>query len=195
MSLRISGKNLDVGDALRSHVDARIGDAVKKYFDGGFTGHVTLEREGSGFKSDCSVHLDTGIVLQADGRAQDAHASFDRAAERIEKRLRRYKSRLKEHHPARRGDTIPAAAYVLAAPEEDEEVGADYSPVIIAEEATRLDTLSVGGAVMAMDLADLPVVVFRHAGHGGINVVYRRKDGNIGWVDPTVTTKPDSMHR
>src|SRR6476660_9135334 len=87
MSLRISGKNLDVGDAFRGHVEARVGDAVRKYFDGGFTGHVTLEREGSGFKSDCAIHLDTGVVLQADGRAQDAHQSFDRAAERIEKRL------------------------------------------------------------------------------------------------------------
>jgi ribosomal subunit interface protein len=195
MSLRISGKNLDVGDALRSQVEGRIGDAVKKYFDGGFTGHVMLEREGSGFKSDCSIHLDTGVVLHAEGRAQDPHASFDRAAERIEKRLRRYKGRLRDHHSSRRGETTPAAAYVLASPEEDEEVGIDYSPVIIAEETTSLDTLTVGGAVMAMDLADLPVVVFRHAVHGGVNVVYRRKDGNIGWVDPALNPKTDSVQR
>ena len=98
MSLRISGKNLDIGAALRSHVEERIGEALRKYFDGGYDGHVTLEREGSGFKTDCTVHLDTGVVLQAEGRAQDPHHSFDLAAEHIEKRLRRYKRRLREHH-------------------------------------------------------------------------------------------------
>ena len=195
MSLRISGKNLDVGDAFRSHVQLRIGDAVAKYFDGGFTGHVTLEREGSGFRSDCAVHLDTGIVLQAEGRAHDPHASFDRAAERIEKRLRRYKRRLKEHHPPRRAESIPATSYIIAAPDEEAEIDLDYNPTIIAEETTDLDTMTVSAAVMAMDLADAPVVVFRHAGHGGINVVYRRTDGHIGWIDPTLKTKGETPDR
>ena len=106
MGLRISGKNVDIGEAFAATPMARVGDAVAKYFDGGFTGHVTVEREGSGFKTDCAVHLDTGIVLQAEGRGQDAHQSFDLAAERIEKRLRRYKRRLKDHHQqaARRDD-------------------------------------------------------------------------------------------
>jgi len=189
MSLRISGKNLDVGQAFRSHVEMRLGEALEKYFDGGFTGHVTLEREGSGFRTDCVIHLDTGIELQAEGSAQEPHQSFDRAAERIEKRLRRYKRRLKEHHPVRREETVPAATYIIAAPDEDEELPVDYAPAIIAEEATELETMTVGGAVMAMDLSDLPVVVFRHAGHGGINVVYRRRDGNIGWVDPALSAK------
>jgi ribosome hibernation promoting factor len=195
MSLRVSGKNLDIGDAFRDQVGSRIGEAVGKYFDGGFTGHVTLEREGSGFKTDCAIHLDTGIVLQAEGRAQDAHASFDRAAERIEKRLRRYKRRLKEHHPARRGETIPAARYIIAAPDEDAEIEPDYSPTIIAEESTDLETMTVGGAVLAMDLADAPVLVFRHAGHGGINVVYRRSDGHIGWIDPALKTGSETPDR
>ena len=189
MSLRISGKNLDVGDTFRGHVQSRIGDAVAKYFDGGFTGHVTLEREGSGFRSDCAIHLDTGIVLQAEGRAHDAHMSFDRAAERIEKRLRRYKRRLKEHHPQRRGETMPATSYIIAAPDEEAEIDLDYNPTIIAEEPTGLETMTVSAAVMAMDLADVPVVVFRHAGHGGVNVVYRRTDGHIGWIDPALKTK------
>ena len=169
----------------------------KKYFDGGFTGHVTVEREGSGFKTECSIHLDTGIVLQAEGRAQDAHQSFDKAAERIEKRLRRYKGRLKEHHHARRGETIPATDYVIAAPDEEAEAAVDDSPTIIAEETTTLETMTVGGAVMAMDLADAPVVVFRHAGHGGINVVYRRRDGHIGWIDPSLQQEgtPPSAER
>ena len=195
MSLRISGKNLDVGDAFRGHVEARVGDAVRKYFDGGFTGHVVLEREGSGFKSDCAIHLDTGVVLQAEGRAQDAHQSFDRAAERIETRLRRYKRRLKDHHAPRREETAQAATYVIAALDEDEEVAPDYNPVIIAEGTTDLDTLTVGGAVLAMDLTGRPVLVFRNAGHGGINVVYRREDGNIGWIDPSLKNETTSGRR
>lgn len=195
MSLRISGKNMDIGDALRGHIDARIENAVNKYFDGGHTGHVTLEREGSGFKSDCAIHLDTGVVLQAAGRASDAPASFEQAAERIEKRLRRYKRRLKDRHQARRGEPVEATSYVLADFAEEEEVAEDYNPTIIAEETTHLETLTVGGAVIAMDLTDAPVVVFRHAGHGGINVVYRRSDGHIGWIDPSRTDEASGSDR
>lgn len=194
MSLRISGKNLDIGDALRSQVEDRIGEALKKYFDGGFTGHVTLERDGPGFKTECVIHLDTGMLLQAEGRAQDPHQSFDKAAERIEKRLRRYKGKLKGHHGGRRGETTLATTYVLAAPDEDAEAAMDDSPAIIAEETTNLETMTVGAAVMAMDLADAPMLVFRHAAHGGVNVVYRRRDGHIGWIDPSLSKK-DAVNR
>jgi ribosome hibernation promoting factor len=193
MGLRISGKNIDIGDALRGHVEGRVGDAIEKYFDGGYDGHITIEREGSGFRSDCTIHLDTGIVLRAEGAGQDAHQSFDLAAERIEKRLRRYKRRLKEHHGAPRGEEEPAAAYIIAAPDEDAEVAPGDTPVVIAEESTSLATMSVGHAVMALDLAETPVVVFRHAVHGGINVVYRRSDGNIGWIDPSQTAKKGAV--
>ena len=185
MSLRISGKNLDIGDALRGHIQARIGDSVTKYFDGGHTGHVTIEREGSGFRSDCAIHLDTGIVLKAVGRAADPRVSFDLAADRVETRLRRYKRRLRDHHHTKPTEPLPAVSYVIADFAEEEEVATDYNPTIIAEETTNLDTLTVGGAVIAMDLSDAPVVVFRHAVHGGINVVYRRSDGHIGWIDPS----------
>jgi ribosomal subunit interface protein len=195
MSLRISGKNLDIGDALRGQIEGRIGEAVAKYFDGGHTGHVTVEREGPGFKTECAIHLDTGIVLQAVGRAVDPHLSFDLAADRIEKRLRRYKRRLREHHHTKRAETEPAASYVLADFAEEEEVAADYNPTIIAEETTSLETLTVGGAVIAMDLSEAPVVVFRHAGHGGINVVYRRNDGHIGWIDPSRADKRSPSNR
>ena len=184
MSLRISSKNLDVGDAFRVQVETRLSEAMKKYFDGGFTGRVILEREGPGFRTECTIHLDTGIVLQAEGRAQEARLSFDQAADRIEKRLRRYKRKLKEHHLTRREEALPAQSYILAANDEDSEVAPDYAPTIIAEETTALQTLTVGGAVMAMDLAEAGVVVFRNAAHGGINVVYRRPDGHIGWIDP-----------
>jgi ribosomal subunit interface protein len=195
MSLRISGKNVDVGEAFRLQVETRLDEAMNKYFDGGFNGHVTLEREGSGFRTECAIHLDTGIMLQAEGRAQDARLSFDQAAERIEKRLRRYKRKLKEHHSARREEPLPAQSYILVGNDEESEVPPDYAPTIIAEETTSLQTLSVGGAVMAMDLAEAGVVVFRNAAHGGINVVYRRADGHIGWIDPSRVTKKDAGGR
>jgi len=186
MGLRISGKNIDIGDALRDQAEGRIEQVVGKYFDGGFDGHVTIEREGSGFRTDCTIHLDTGIMLQTAGSAQDPHQSFEAAAERIEKRLRRYKRRLKEHHHGRQVEAMPATAYVIEAPDEESEVEPDYSPVVIAEEAAHLPTMSVAHAVVEMDLAETPAVVFRNAGHGGINIIYRRRDGNIGWVDPSL---------
>jgi ribosomal subunit interface protein len=196
MALRISGKSVDIGESFRGHANQRIGDAIAKYFDGGFTGHVTVEREGSGFRTECAVHLDTGIVLHAEGRAQEVHQSFDKAAERIEKRLRRYKGRLKDHHHERRGESTSATEYVLAAPDEEADAPATTSdPTIIAEQTTDLKTMTVGGAVMAMDLSDAAVMVFRHAVHGGVNVVYRRSDGHIGWIDPSLTpTKETAKH-
>ncbi len=187
MALRISGKNVDVGDALRVHVTDRIEDALSKYFTGGFTGHVTLSREGTGFKSECSLHLDTGIVLQVSAQDQDPRTSFDLAADKIEKRLRRYKRKLKDHAPKGNGrDTYEAASYVLASPEEDEEVPADFNPLVIAETSARVKTMTVGMAVMELDLTEAPVVLFKNAANGGVNVVYRRSDGNIGWIDPAL---------
>ncbi len=187
MGLRISGKNMDIGESLREQAQSRISMAVAKYFDGGFDGHVTIEPEGSGFRTDCAIHLDTGIILQTEGSAQDPHLSFEAAAERIEKRLRRYKRRLKEHHHGRHVEAPAATAYVIEAPDEESEVEPDYSPVVIAEESTHLPTMSVAHAVVEMDLAETAAVVFRNAGRGGINIVYRRRDGNIGWIDPALT--------
>ncbi len=191
MALRISGKNLDIGDAFRVHAGERLDGALAKYFDGGFGGQIVLEREGPWFRTDCTLHLDTGIVLQATGRAQEAHQSLDIAADRIEKRLRRYHRRLKDHRPVNRAETVPAASYVIASLDEEEDVGVDYAPTIIAEETAQLETMTVANAVAAMDLSDLPVVVFRNAGHGGINVVYRRTDGHIGWIDPSLDNVGD----
>jgi ribosomal subunit interface protein len=195
MGLRISGKSVDIGQALRGHVEDRVASALARYFDGGFTGHVTIEREGSGFKTDCAIHLDTGIVLKADGFGQDAHQSFDQAADRIEKRLRRYKGRLKDHREKSGPAPLAATEFIIAATDEEADAASQSEPAIIAEQPTSLRTLSVSAAVMALDLAAAPCVVFRHAGHGGINVVYRRSDGNIGWIDPSqVTGKVDAKH-
>lgn len=187
MSFRISGQNIDVGGALRDRIGARIAEAMSKYFDGGYSGHLTLARDGFGFRAECAIHLDSKITLHAEGMAPDAYASADQAALRIEKRLRRYHRRLKDHraeHAAERA-AIDAASYVIAAPEADEEPAINgFTPVIIAESTTRLRQLSVSDAVAELDMTGAPVVVFHHAKHGRINVVYRRADGHFGWIDP-----------
>jgi len=187
MSFRVSGKNIDIGEALRARINARIAEATAKYFDGGFSGHVTVGREGFGFRADCMIHLDSGIVLEAEAMAADAYASADQAAERIETRLRRYKRRLKSHQAlgAEELQPLEAASYVIASPEhESDEETATFTPVIIAESTTALKRLSVSDAVMELDLTGTAVVVFRHAGSGRVNLVYRRSDGHIGWIDP-----------
>jgi len=195
MPFRVSGKNLDVGDVLRGRVNARIAQAVDKYFDGGYSGHVTVAREGFGFRTECAIHLDSKVTLHAEGHAADAYASADQAALRVEKRLRRYHRRLKDHHPERldgRG-AVDAASYVIAAPEHESDAELDgFTPVIIAESTTRLKQMSVSDAVMELDMTGAPVLVFRHAAHGGINVVYRRADGHFGWIDPAATVPPDA---
>jgi ribosomal subunit interface protein len=189
MPFRVSGRNLDVGDALRQRVNDRIVEAVGKHFQG-YSGHVTVGREGFGFRTECAIHLPSGITLEAEAIAADAYASADQVAIRIEKRLRRYKRRLKDRQTATRsgGDGAEALAttsYVIEAPEQesDEEV-TEFNPVIIAESTTSLRTLPVSEAVLELDLTGAAVVVFRHAGHGRINIVYRRPDGHIGWIDP-----------
>ena len=174
---------MDVGDALRTKALDHLDSAVTKYFAGGYEGHLTLEHEGNGFSADCVVHLDTGVVLQASADAGDAVAAFEEAATHIEKRLRRYKRKLKNHRRAP-GATPSAQSYVLASPDTVEEAEEDFSPAVIAESSSNLHTLSVGEAVMELDLSQQDALVFKHAGHGGVNVVYRRADGNIGWIDP-----------
>lgn len=186
MPFRVSGKNLDIGESLRERVNARVAEAVGKFFDGGYSGHVTVEKEAYGFRSDCTIHLDSGTTLQAEAMAADAYASADQVALRIEKRLRRYKRRLKDRQATTRAEADTAAAsshYVIAAPEHEVE-DVEFDPVIIAESTTALPRLSVSEAVVELDMTGAPVVVFRHAGHGRVNVVYRRSDGHVGWIDP-----------
>src|SRR5262245_43824997 len=187
MPFRVSAKNIDVGEALRTRINTRIAEAVGKYFDGGYSGHVTVGKEGFGFRTECAIHLDSGITLEAEALAADAYASADQAALRIEKRLRRYKRRLRDRQAARKdgASEIAAPSYVIAAPEHDtDEEETEFNPVIIAESTTALKRLSVSEAVMELDMTGAAVVVFRHAGHGRVNLVYRRPDGHIGWIDP-----------
>ncbi|MEI5667482.1 ribosome-associated translation inhibitor RaiA [Bosea sp. CCNWLW174] len=190
MSLRISGKNLDVGEALRGQAEARVAAALGKYYEGGYQGHVTVGKDGTAFKTDGVLHLSSGITLEASATAHDPYASLDKMAERIEKRLRRYKRRLKDRAAAANGReaAVEIPSYVIAAPDEDiEEHEADYAgenPVIVAESTKSLHQMTVSDAVAELDLTGAPVVIFRHAGNGRMNVVYRRRDGNIGWIDP-----------
>jgi ribosomal subunit interface protein len=190
MPFRVSGKNIEMGEALRERISARVLEALEKYFDGGFSGHVTVGKEAFGFNTECVVHLDSGIVLRADSMAADAYLSADQAADKLEKRLRRYHGRLKDYHANGRnnghaaGDAL-APDYVIAAPgQEDSDEVTAFNPVIIAESTTALKRFSVSEAVMQLDMTGAPVMVFRHASHGRVNLVYRRSDGNIGWIDP-----------
>jgi ribosomal subunit interface protein len=197
MTLRISGKSISVGEALRGRVSERTDEVLRKYFDGNYSGHITLSKDGFGFRTDCSLHLDSGITLEADSNAADAYASADQALLMIEKRLRRYKSRLKDRS-ARKAYAASAAlaemeapaaldapSYVIEAPSEGDDETA-YSPVIIAEATTALKRLSVSEAVMELDLTGAACIVFQHGSSGRVNIIYRRTDGNVGWVDPPV---------
>ena len=194
MTLRISGKSINVGDALRSRVSERTDEVLRKYFDGNYSGHITLSKDGFGFRTDCALHLDSGITLEADSNATDAYASADQALLMIEKRLRRYKSRLKDRSARKTYAAnaaladIDAPSYVIEAPAEGDEEVTAYSPVIIAEATTSLKRLSVSEAVMELDLTGAACMVFQHGSSGRVNIIYRRTDGNVGWVDPPVVT-------
>lgn len=182
MNLRISGRHMDVGDAFRIRIEERVEEAVEKYFDGNYAGTIVVSKETSRFSADCTLHLDTGVIFQAAGRAHDPDAAFADAAERIEKRLRRYKRRLKDHKGLGRQREM-TYQIMEAIPEEAEDVPEDYAPAIIAETTLPVATHSVASAVMALDRQDGPVVLFRNAQSGELNLVFRRPDGHYGWVD------------
>lgn len=190
MQLSIHGKQLDIGDSLRAHIERGVPILVGKYFDNPTDATVTIAKEGQSFRADISVHVGKGILVQGHARTGDPYASFDTAGEHVAKRLRRYKRRLRDHHRGRgaKDDILPAAQYVLAAetdvPEEHETAAEPDQPIVIAEMETPIETMTVGEAVMRMDLAGLPAMLFQNRAHGGLNMVYLREDGNIGWVDP-----------
>ncbi|MBL27545.1 MAG: ribosomal subunit interface protein [Rhodospirillaceae bacterium] len=189
MKVTVSGKQVDVGESLRSNVIERITSGASKYFDRAIEGQVVFAREGIGYRVDVTVHAGTGVTVQSHATNDDMHAAFDVAADRIEKRLRRYKRRLVDHHHAHAAaGAIPeeeARQYVLAAEDESsgEAQATGDNPAIVAETSIRIHTLSVGEAVMRMELAELPVLLFRNSGNKELNLVYRRADGNIGWIE------------
>ncbi|MFN4089924.1 MAG: ribosome hibernation-promoting factor, HPF/YfiA family [Alphaproteobacteria bacterium] len=193
MHVTVTGKQIDVGDALRSRVVQELGAAVDKYFSRAIEAQVTFSRDGAAFyRADIAVHVGRGIDLHGHATADDPIVAFELAQERIAKRLRRHKRRLRDHkgateEPAAPDEVPTLAQYVIRSDEDiekEEQSGeAGDQPVIIAETRAFVPHITVGEAVMRMDLADAPVLIFRNGGHGGLNVVYRRKDGNIGWID------------
>lgn len=193
MRVQIAGRHMDVGEALRSRIEAELAAGVSKYFNRATDAVVTVGKNGGvGVEVDCMVHLASGISLQAQGHAGDAHSAFDAALHKLEKRVRRYKSRLRNHHGDARAP-LPAedaTAYVLAPLGEENGVDShaesqeEAAPLVIAESVVSVRTMTVSTAVMQLDLSESPAVLFRNAAHGGLNLVYRRPDGNVGWIDP-----------
>ncbi len=187
--INVVGRNIQTGDALPDHVESHLQNALAKYSPRPGTVDVTFSHEGHGYRCDCMVHLDTGAKLQSSSEAIDIYSSFNAAMARLEKQLRRYKRRLKDHHPKRNGGDEPEqsiASFVLNPahePSAEQADGSESEPLIIAETELRIESLSVGDAAMEMDLANEPVRIFRNGKDGGINIVYQRSDGNIGWID------------
>lgn len=197
MRVQVSGKHVAVGEALRSRVDEELRGSIGKYFERGGDADVVVSRDGHGFKVDCTVTLATGQHLLSHGLGGDAHAAFDQALAKIETRIRRYKQRLKSHTPAANAKAAETAAFfVLKGEAVDDEEWHERAPadppaaMIIAETEAPLKTMTVSMAVMDLDLTESQAIVFRNAAHGGLSVVYRRSDGNIGWIDPERTKRP-----
>lgn len=196
MQVQVTGKHVDVGEALRSRVSDEISSSIGKYFDRGGGADVVVSREGHSFKVDCAVTLASGQQLATHGHGGDAHLAFDAALAKMQKRIRRYKNRLKDHHGQALAKQAETAAYfVLQSPDDlEEDDGSDEEsltgfpePMIIAETETQVRPMTVSMAVMELDLTESQTIVFRNAAHGGLSVVYRRPDGNIGWIDPERT--------
>ncbi len=192
MRVQVAGRHMDVGEALRTRISDELTEGIAKVFSRATDASVTVSKAPLGYEVDCVVHLSSGMTLQSEGKGGDAHIAFSDALEKIAKRVRRYKRRLKNHH-ADNKHPLPAenaSAYVLAPLEEgDDEDGSvaergDGAPLVIAETTASVRTMPVAMAVMQLELMEEPALLFRNAAHGGLSLVYRRADGNIGWVDP-----------
>jgi|Transcript_6659 ribosomal subunit interface protein len=189
MRYKISGKQIDIGEALQTHVKTELGTVVAKYAERPTDANVVFSKSAHEFVCEATVHLSTGLTAQAKAHATEIYAAFEACNEKMEKQLRRYKRRLKDHHRDRSEpvEILGASSYILASDEaETESEPETLQPIIVAEMETDIQSLSVGEAVMQMELAGAPVLVFRNESKNGVNVVYRREDGNIGWIDPNV---------
>ncbi len=185
MQIQITGKHIETGEALRKHVETQLEAGISKYFERGAEVLVTFSKQGHGFRTDCTVHLDSGLRAQASSDDTDIYAGFDQALTKMEKQLRRYKRRLKNHHSKAAAKELPPIIARTLAPEpEDGELPEEYQAITIAENAIELPCLSVSEAVMQMELTHADYLIFRSGIHGTMNIVHRREDGNIGWLDP-----------
>lgn len=187
MRYQITGKQIDIGAALQTHVKTELGEIVAKYAERPTDANIVFSKSAHEFVCEATVHLSTGLTAQAKAHATEIYAAFESCGEKMEKQLRRYKRRLKDHHKDRSEpvELYGASSYILASEAQSEDTEPEsLQPIIIAEMQTQIPSLSVGEAVMQMELAGAPVLVFRNEGKEGVNVVYRRDDGNIGWIDP-----------
>ncbi|MBF0560852.1 MAG: ribosome-associated translation inhibitor RaiA [Alphaproteobacteria bacterium] len=191
MHISVKGRQIDVGDALRAYAQQSLEGLVGKYFDRPIEASVVFSRSGHTFNADISAHPSRGVLVQGSGAANDAYAALDVASERIARQLHRYKQRLGPHKGKVEVDSVQAQQFIIAADEEEVPV-AEGQPVIIAEMTADVPICTVSGAVMRLDLADAPAVLFRNSAHGGLNMIYRRPDGNIGWIDPQGIPRRDS---
>ena len=190
MDVLVTGKQIDVGDSLRSYVQDKLSAGIAKYFDHPVETAVTFSREALQYRVDCTVHLGHNLFLRSHAVAGEIYACFDAAEERIEKRLRRYKGRFKRHRGGPREapeEIVSARDIVLSAEDEHEIEPNSFQPVTIAETTTEIPFFTVGEAVMKLDLEERTALMFRNVAHGELNVVFRRPDGNIGWIDPSKT--------
>jgi ribosomal subunit interface protein len=196
MQVQIAGKKISIGAALQERIALGLEDRVSKYFDRTGEAFVTVSKPGWAFYVDCSVHLPSGVTLQAHGEGEDAYAAFEASLDKIEKRVRRYKSRLRNHRAKEPLPSEKASERIIqSAPYTDETEDSDHdaasveeghgdAPAIVAESDTSLRTMTVSMAVMQLELGDSAALMFRNAAHGRLNMVFRRPDGNVGWVDP-----------
>lgn len=187
MRYQISGRQIDIGDALQGHVQTELTEMLSKYAGRPTEAYVVFSKSGHEYVCETVIHLSTGLTAQAKAHEPEIYASFDACLEKMDKQLRRYKRRLKDHHKERVQpvELSSAGSYILAASEETDEAETVSSvPVIVAEMETQIPSITVGEAVMQMELANTAVVVFMNEKHNRLNVVYRRDDGNIGWIDP-----------
>jgi ribosomal subunit interface protein len=188
MRYQISGKQIDIGEALQTHVQTELDAAIQKYTDRPIDALVVFSKSGHEYVCEATVHLSSGLTAAAKAHATEIYAAFDGCCEKMDKQLRRYKRRMKDHYRERADpvELLGASSYILASEKDTEEEEPDtLQPMIIAEMQTKIATFSVGEAVMQMELSGAPVLVFRKEGKEGVNVVYRREDGNIGWIDPS----------
>ncbi|MBT3070285.1 ribosome-associated translation inhibitor RaiA [Rhodomicrobium sp. Az07] len=199
MTIKVTGKNIDLGESLREYALNRVESALDKYSGRSVSGQISVEKNTDGFFSHCAIHLESGLDLQSTGTGVDGYASVDSAMERLEKRLRRYKRRINDHG---QGDAVAhqfesaGVDYIIdverEAADADDTHDGEGAPAVIAESPVQVKAISVSDAVMQLDLAERSFLVFRNAAHGGINVVYRRADGNIGWIDTGGVTSAKS---
>lgn len=187
MRYQISGKQIDIGEALQTHVKAELGEVVEKYAQRPTEAVVVFSKSAHEHVCEATIHLSTGLSAQAKGHATEIYAAFESCREKMDKQLRRYKRRIRNHHTNRPApvEFDGASSYILAPTEEPEEGDSgELVPIVIAEMETKIPSVTVGEAVMQLELGGQRMLVFRNEGHGGVNVVYRRDDGNIGWIDP-----------